>query len=65
MGHLIVVVLAHLGGMLASHMEKPVCSFKTLLYQFQCNTHRHSGSVEWQSIPDIFICFPDAYCDEL
>ena len=60
MERLLVVVLALLGGVLASHMEKPVCSFKTLLYQFQHNTHHHSGSVVWQTIPDVFVHFPDA-----
>ena len=63
--HLLVVVLALLGSMLVGHMGKPVCGFKTLLYQFQRNTHCHSGSVEWQSILDVFVCFPDVYCGEL
>ena len=61
MGHLLVVVLALLG----SHMERQVCGIKTLLYQFQCSTHHHSGSVEWQSIPVISVCFPDEYYGEL
>ena len=59
MEHLLVVVLMLLGGVLAGHMGKLVCSFETLLYQFQCNTHHHSGSVEWQSILVISIHLPD------
>ena len=65
MEHLLVVVLAFLGGMLAGHMERPVCGIKTLLYQFQCSTHHHSGSVEWLDIPVISVHFPDEYCGEL
>ena len=65
MGHLLVVVLVFLGGVLAGHMGRPACGIKTLLYQFQCSTHRHSGSVEWQSIPVISIRFPGEYCGEL
>ena len=65
MEHLLVVVLALLGGMLAGRMKRPVCGIKTLLYQFQCSIHRHSGSVEWQSIPVIFVCSPDEYYGEL
>ena len=59
MEHLLVVVLALLGGMLASHMARPVYSIGTLLYQSQCSTHCHSDSVEWQSIPVISVHFPD------
>ena len=65
MEHLLVVVLAPLGGMLASRMERPVCGIDTLLYKFQCSTHCHSGSVGWQSILVISIHFPDEYYDEL
>ena len=60
-----MVVLALLGGVLVSHMERPVCGIETLLYQFQCSTHHHSDSVEWQSIPVISIHFPDEYYGEL
>ena len=65
MEHLLVVVLAPLGSVLASHMERPVCGIGTQLYQFQCSTHHHSGSVGWQSILVISICFPDEYYGEL
>ena len=63
--HLLVVVLALLGSVLVGHMEKPVCGIKTLLYQFQYSTCHHQASVEWQSIPDVSVHFPDAYCGEL
>ena len=59
MEHLLVVVLALLGGMLAGCMVRPVYGIRTLLYQFQCSTHHHSDSVEWQSIPVISVRFPD------
>ena len=62
---LLVVVLVLLGSMLAGHMERLVCGIKTLLYQFQCSTCHHSGSVEWLNIPVISIHFPDEYCGEL
>ena len=65
MEHLLVVVLVPLGGMLAGHMGRPVCGIETLLYQFQCSTHRHSGSVGWQSILVISVHFPDKYYGEL
>ena len=65
MEHLLVVVFALLGGMLAGHMVRPVCGIETLLYQFQCSTHHHSGSVEWQSIPVISFHFPHDYYGEL
>ena len=60
-----MVVLVPLGGVLASHMERPVCGIETLLYQFQCSTHCHSGSVEWQSILVVSVHFPDEYYGEL
>ena len=62
---LLVVVLAPLGGMLASHMGRLVCGIETLLYQFQHSTHCHSGSVEWQSILVLSVHFPDEYYGEL
>ena len=60
-----MVVLALLGGVLASCMVRPVYGIKTLLYQFQCSTHHHSGPVEWQSIPVISVHFPDECYGEL
>ena len=65
MDRLLVVVLVPLGSMLASRMEKPVCGIETLFYQFQCSTHRHLGSVGWQSILVISVHFPDEYYGEL
>ena len=65
MEHLLVAVLALLGGVLAGHIVRLVYGIKTLLYQFQYSTHHHSGSVEWQSIPVISICFPDECYGEL
>ena len=36
-----------LGGVLAGHMERPVCGIEALFYQFQCSTCHHLGSVGW------------------
>ena len=60
-----MVVLTLLGGVLAGHMGKPVYGLEILLYQFQHNTHCHSGSVEWQSILVKSVRLPDKYCGEL
>ena len=62
---LLVVVLVPLGCMLAGHMEKPECGIEALFYQFQCSTHRHLGSVGWQSILVVSVHFPDEYYGEL
>ena len=62
---MVVVVLAPLGGVLVSCMEKPVCGTEALFYQFWCSNHCHLGSVGWQSIPVVSVCFPDEYYGEL
>ena len=42
---LFVVVFVTLSGVLAGHMQRPVCGIVALFYQFQCSAHHHLSSV--------------------
>ena len=56
LGRLPVMVLVLLGGVLAGHIAKPVCSLWTLLYRFRHNICHRSNYVEWQNILSLAWC---------